>query len=230
MRTDISFFGAARNRVLVIIGVIALSLWMLYPIQDSLKLGIDLNGGVQLVLRVKTDDALRLQTQAAAERLRTTLTEARVAFSSVEVASATEFRVDGIGDESALTRAAETSAPMYERTAADGTPHVPPAAGGCRRPARRHRRAGASHNRPQGQRTGRRRAGDRALHGRRSDPGAAARSLRGRKREADDQVNGAAAVDAGRSRTVRGPRSGAPRLQQRAAVEPGDSAVSAEPH
>ncbi len=122
MRTDISFFGAARNRVLVIIGVIALSLWMLYPIQDSLKLGIDLNGGVQLVLRVKTDDALRLQTQAAAERLRTTLTEARVSFSSVEVASATEFHVDGIDDESALTRAAEASAPMYRtdgsRTAA----------------------------------------------------------------------------------------------------------------
>ena len=45
-----------RNRVLVIIGAIALSLWMLYPIQDSLKLGLDLNGGVQLVLRVKTDD------------------------------------------------------------------------------------------------------------------------------------------------------------------------------
>ena len=57
MRTEISFFGAsARNRVLVIIGVIALSLWMIYPIQDSLKLGLDLNGGVQLVLRVKTDD------------------------------------------------------------------------------------------------------------------------------------------------------------------------------
>ena len=34
MRTDISFIGAStRNRVLVIIGVIALSLWMIYPIQ-----------------------------------------------------------------------------------------------------------------------------------------------------------------------------------------------------
>jgi protein-export membrane protein SecD/preprotein translocase SecF subunit len=129
MRTDISFFGAARNRVLVIIGVIALSLWMLYPIQESLKLGIDLNGGVQLVLRVKTDDALRLQTQAAAERLRTTLTDARVAFSSVEVASATEFRVDGIVDDSALTRAAETSAPMYEQIVEAGSSifRLPPA-------------------------------------------------------------------------------------------------------
>ena len=128
MRTDIPFVGAARNRVLVIIGVIALSLWMLYPIQDSLKLGIDLNGGVQLVLRVKTDAALLLQTQAAAERVRTALTEGRVSFSSVEVVDAMEFRVHGAGDESALTRAANEAAPTFERTAADGghTFRLPP--------------------------------------------------------------------------------------------------------
>jgi SecD/SecF fusion protein len=56
MRTDHSSFGVStRNRVLIIIGVIALSIWMIYPIQSALKLGLDLNGGVQLVLRVKTD-------------------------------------------------------------------------------------------------------------------------------------------------------------------------------
>jgi protein-export membrane protein SecD/preprotein translocase SecF subunit len=129
MRTDNSFIGAStRHRVLVIIGVIALSLWIIYPIQNSLKLGLDLNGGVQLVLRVKTDDALLLQTQAAAERLRTTLTEARVSFSTVEVVSATEFRVHSIGDESALRRAADESAATYERTSASGayTFRLPP--------------------------------------------------------------------------------------------------------
>ncbi len=131
MGTDNSFFGASiRNRVLVIIGVIALSLWMIFPVQTSLKLGLDLNGGVQLVLRVKTDAALLLQTQAAAERVRATLTEARAAFSTVEVVSATEFRVHGIVDESALGRAADESASMYERTSAAGThtfglpPHI----------------------------------------------------------------------------------------------------------
>lgn len=52
MHTDISFAGATtRNRVLVIISVIALSLWMLYPMRESLKLGLDLNGGVQLARR-----------------------------------------------------------------------------------------------------------------------------------------------------------------------------------
>ena len=54
MRSSIG--ASTRNRVLVIIGVIALCLWAVYPIQKSLKLGLDLNGGVQLVLRVKTED------------------------------------------------------------------------------------------------------------------------------------------------------------------------------
>ena len=69
MRTEISFIGAStRNRVLVIIGVIALSLWMIYPIQNSLKLGLDLNGGVQLVLRVKTEDPLHRAGAARRDR------------------------------------------------------------------------------------------------------------------------------------------------------------------
>ena len=56
MLSDVSRFGAStRRRVLVIVGVVALSLWTLYPPRDSLKLGLDLNGGVQLVLRVKTE-------------------------------------------------------------------------------------------------------------------------------------------------------------------------------
>jgi SecD/SecF fusion protein len=59
MRTETSSFGVStRNRVLLIISVLALSLWMIYPIQSALKLGLDLNGGVQLVLRVKTDPAM----------------------------------------------------------------------------------------------------------------------------------------------------------------------------
>jgi protein-export membrane protein SecD/preprotein translocase SecF subunit len=122
MRSDISFISAStRNRVLIIIGVIALALWIIHPIQSSLKLGLDLNGGVLLVLRVKTDDVLLLQTQGAAERLRTTLTQAPVSFSTVHVVSATAFRVDGVDDESALRRAADESASTYERTRTGGT-------------------------------------------------------------------------------------------------------------
>ena len=43
-----------------------------------LKLGLDLKGGVHLVLRVKTDDALRLQTEQDSERLREALSKAAI--------------------------------------------------------------------------------------------------------------------------------------------------------
>ena len=44
-----------RIRLLIIAAVVGLSLWMIYPPQQTIRLGLDLNGGVQLVLRVKTD-------------------------------------------------------------------------------------------------------------------------------------------------------------------------------
>ena len=39
----------------------------------SLKLGLDLKGGVQLELRVNTDDALRITTTSTSEQLRDSL-------------------------------------------------------------------------------------------------------------------------------------------------------------
>ncbi len=58
-----------RLRFLVILGVLALSIWRIYPPEKTIKLGLDLKGGVQLVLRVQTDAALRAETGATAERL-----------------------------------------------------------------------------------------------------------------------------------------------------------------
>ena len=46
-------------------------------IDKQLKLGLDLKGGVHLVLRVQTDDALRVETETEMERLREELHEAR---------------------------------------------------------------------------------------------------------------------------------------------------------
>jgi protein-export membrane protein SecD/preprotein translocase SecF subunit len=44
-----------RLRVFIIAVVVGLSLWMIYPPQETIPLGLDLNGGVQLILRVKTE-------------------------------------------------------------------------------------------------------------------------------------------------------------------------------
>ena len=59
--------------------VIGLSVWAFYPPGTKVKLGLDLKGGVHLVLRVQTDDALKVETETTVERLRDTLTRAGVA-------------------------------------------------------------------------------------------------------------------------------------------------------
>ena len=43
-------------RILIIALVLGWSIWTIYPPQQTIPLGLDLNGGVQLVLRVKTED------------------------------------------------------------------------------------------------------------------------------------------------------------------------------
>jgi preprotein translocase subunit SecD len=72
-----------------------------------IKLGLDLKGGVHLVLRVQTDDALRIETESVSERLRELLGTARVTTSNIAVASPTSFRVEGVSaDQDAAFRGA----------------------------------------------------------------------------------------------------------------------------
>src|SRR4026207_2126975 len=89
-------------RIGLIVAVIGLSIWAFVPPEQKVKLGLDLKGGVHLVLRVKTDDALKVETDTTVERLRDSLSRAGVAFSKLEATSATEFRADGITDDAAL--------------------------------------------------------------------------------------------------------------------------------
>ena len=62
-----------RWKLLTILGVVALSVFAFYPPDQKVRLGLDLKGGVHLVLRVQTDDALRLLTEATADQLRESL-------------------------------------------------------------------------------------------------------------------------------------------------------------
>jgi preprotein translocase subunit SecD len=79
-------------------------------------LGLDLKGGVYLVLRVKTDDALRVETETTVERLRDSLQRAGVQFTKADVVSATEFRVDGIQDDAGYRTAAADADTNYDRS------------------------------------------------------------------------------------------------------------------
>ena len=49
-----------RWKLIAILAVIVIRAWAIYPPSREVRLGLDLKGGVHLVLQVQTDDALRL--------------------------------------------------------------------------------------------------------------------------------------------------------------------------
>jgi preprotein translocase subunit SecD len=62
----------------------------------QLKLGLDLKGGVHLVMRVETDEALRGETAIEMERLREELQNRKIVVTGMVPVNATQFRVDGV--------------------------------------------------------------------------------------------------------------------------------------
>jgi len=89
----------------------------------QLKLGLDLKGGVELVMRVNTDDALKLTTTNTSEQVRESLTTGNVHFSNIVVDSPTAFHIEGVSaDQSAEFRNAadEVTGTNYDRNPGTG--------------------------------------------------------------------------------------------------------------
>src|ERR1043165_3273465 len=61
------------SRLAIVAVVAALSIWYLYPPKKTINLGLDLQGGIHLVLGVQTDKALASQTDRVAEDLKSAL-------------------------------------------------------------------------------------------------------------------------------------------------------------
>lgn len=85
-----------RWKLLVILAVIGLSVWAFYPPDQKVRLGLDLKGGVHLVLRVQTDDALRLETETTMERLREQLKTQNITVGPIATTSLTAFTVESV--------------------------------------------------------------------------------------------------------------------------------------
>ncbi|MFV2072191.1 MAG: protein translocase subunit SecD [Thermoanaerobaculales bacterium] len=56
-------------RIVLIVAVAALCLWSLYPPGEKIHFGLDLSGGIHLVLQVQTDDAIKAELDDASRRL-----------------------------------------------------------------------------------------------------------------------------------------------------------------
>ena len=110
-----------RWRLTLTAVVIALAVLAFYPPATKINLGLDLKGGVHLVLRVQTDDALRSETEITSERHRDALTRAGVQFASIDVTAADTFRVTGVSDDAAFRDATADAETTFDRDATAGT-------------------------------------------------------------------------------------------------------------
>jgi len=113
-----------RWRVLAVVAVVALGAWAIYPPAQKVRLGLDLKGGVHLVLRVQTDDALRLETETSMNRLRDELVKASAVGVTATTLSPTAFQLAGVPAEQdgVLRQAAtEVEATFNRESGAAGT-------------------------------------------------------------------------------------------------------------
>jgi preprotein translocase subunit SecD len=81
-------------RVAIVVVVVLGSIWYLYPIRKSLNLGLDLQGGVHLVLGVEVDKHVATQTERAAEDFKAMLERKGIGAKRVAREGQTAFVVE----------------------------------------------------------------------------------------------------------------------------------------
>ena len=114
--TAVVFFGVGVYPILAQRYELPAPAWLK---AKQLKLGLDLKGGVHLVLRVHTDEALHISTTTTSEQLRETLQAANVKVGAITVTSPTSFRVEGVppaGDAEFRSAAEAHAGTNYERS------------------------------------------------------------------------------------------------------------------
>lgn len=81
-------------RIVVILVVVVLAAVSLYPPEERIKLGLDLRGGIHLVMKVHTEDTLEAELEDAALRLRDQAADEGIELGSSEVdVDAAQFTV-----------------------------------------------------------------------------------------------------------------------------------------
>jgi len=114
-----------KNNLYVKLGVIvlvtALAIWSFTPPSEKVSLGLDLRGGVHLVLGVQTDDALRLEAETTSEQLKQAAADQGITITTVP--ALTDFAVTGVPsgrDQEFRVLADSVTSLSYDRTAGPG--------------------------------------------------------------------------------------------------------------
>jgi preprotein translocase subunit SecD len=80
-------------RIGIVVAVIAISVWYLYPPRRTINLGLDLQGGIHLVMGVDVDKALAAQLDREADTVRAELEKKGIGVSKIERRGSTELAV-----------------------------------------------------------------------------------------------------------------------------------------
>ena len=78
-----------RTKGILLVGLVAGLAWLIHPPRDTIVLGLDLQGGIHLVMKVHTEDALRVVTDETGEQLAERLDLEEIDFADI--------RSDGLG-------------------------------------------------------------------------------------------------------------------------------------
>jgi protein-export membrane protein SecD/preprotein translocase SecF subunit len=91
-----SIFRKPGWKIALILATIIMSVWMITPLGEKIKLGLDLKGGLHLVLSVETDEAFRIRSDRAVQDIKSLLIDSRTGFESVKRTGNDEIKIKGI--------------------------------------------------------------------------------------------------------------------------------------
>jgi preprotein translocase subunit SecD len=79
------------------LAVTALAVFLFFPPKDKIKLGLDLKGGIHLVLQVMTEDAVNIETDQEIGRLQEQLKKKNITFKTMVKGETGSFTIQGLG-------------------------------------------------------------------------------------------------------------------------------------
>jgi preprotein translocase subunit SecD len=80
-------------RIGIVVAAVLASIWYLYPPRDTINLGLDLQGGIHLVLGVDVDKAVAAQVERTGDSVRQDLEKRGIGVRALEVRGATDLVV-----------------------------------------------------------------------------------------------------------------------------------------
>jgi preprotein translocase subunit SecD len=88
-----------RWKILLTVAVLAVSVFVASPIHDKIKLGLDLKGGIHLVMQVITDDAVVMETDQEILRLQDVFKKNNIAFTTMTRQASGKFIIQGLNPD-----------------------------------------------------------------------------------------------------------------------------------